>query len=252
MSKLIREGNGELKKTFESLLKREKIKSPIDEQIVYGNIDGSEEAVWSLLTASGYLKVISHEDENKAQKKGRPMYELGLTNYEVECMFCGMINDWFGSARPMYNGFIRALLAGNLKEMNAYMKRISLQTFSYFDTGKSPWGAEPEKFYHGFVLGLLVELEGSYLLTSNRESGFGRYDVMLKPRDKKDPAFILEFKVQEEGEEKILADTVRAALAQIEEKQYETELIAEGIAPERIKKYGFAFWGKEVLIGEKE
>ena len=250
VSKLIREGDGDLKQAFEDLLKGGKIKTSIDEQIVFGNIDGSEDAIWSLLVASGYLKVLSHEDGNQATKKGSPGYELTLTNYEVESMFHGMIRDWFGSAKSMYNGFIRTLLMGNVKEMNVYMQRICLRTFSYFDTGKSPWGAEPEKFYHGFVLGLLVELEDRYVITSNRESGFGRYDVMMKPKQKEDPAILIEFKVQDPEEEKELKDTVQAALRQIEDKQYESALISEGFQAGQIRKYGFAFEGKKVLIGE--
>ena len=249
VSDLLQEGSGEIKNTFEALLKGERIKSVIDEQITYGNIERSEEAIWSLLLASGYLKVYSHKNGDEASGRD-PLYELGITNYEVRMMFRGIIRDWFGKVRSVYNGFVHSLLAKDVEGMNAYMNRISMQTFSYFDTGKSPWGEEPEKFYHGFVLGLLVELEDRYLLSSNKESGFGRYDVMLKPIEKDDPAFLLEFKVFNERKERTLEDTVQAALTQIEEKQYEAVLLAEGIGKDNIRKYGFAFQGKKVLIGE--
>ena len=132
------------------------------------------------------------------------------------------------------------------------MNRISMEMFSYFDTGKKAYGSDPERFYHGFVLGLLVELKDRYLITSNRESGFGRYDLVMEPRKEELPAIIIEFKVLNKRREQNLEETVAAALLQIEEKQYEKELIARGIGKERIKKYGFAFQGKEVLIGEEE
>lgn len=136
--------------------------------------------------------------------------------------------------------------------MNVYMNRVALTTFSYFDTGKKPSDEEPERFYHGFVLGLMVELSGRYILTSNRESGFGRYDVMLEPLyPEKDDGIIIEFKVLDKDEEKELSDTVEAALKQIEEKKYETALTAKGIPKEKIRKYGFAFSGKKILIQGK-
>jgi len=139
---------------------------------------------------------------------------------------------------------------GDVKAMNNYMNRVALETFSFFDTGRSPSEySEPERFYHGFVLGLIVDLRGRYQVTSNRESGFGRYDVILEPLGKNDPACILEFKVHDPADEKSLKDTVENALLQIEEKNYEAGLIAKGIAKDRIRRYGFAFEGKKVLIG---
>lgn len=252
VSKLIQKGNRGIKVTFEKLLKGESICCAIDEQIVYNQLDDSQDALWSLLLASGYLKVIHYEQLTGEEEDGveeEQMYELTLTNREVKRMFFGLVKRWFDTARDYYNDFVKALLIGNKKEMNAYMNRIALQTFSYFDTGKGPSGTEPERFYHGFVLGLLVELNRKYIVTSNRESGFGRYDVMLEPKNQEEPAFILEFKVYDSEEEGSLQDTIVSALRQIEEKQYETALIAKGIPAENIRKYGFAFEGKKVLIG---
>ena len=135
--------------------------------------------------------------------------------------------------------------------MNDYMNDIALNVFSSFDTGKRPSGAEPERFYHGFVLGLMVELQGRYIITSNRESGFGRYDIVLEPcNPAKDDAIIIEFKVFKKRRETSLEDTVQAALSQIKEKEYAETLIAKGIPEDRVRSYGFAFEGKKVLIGE--
>ncbi len=249
VNKLIREGSRKVKSSFEVLLRGETIQCPIDEQIVYNRLGDNESAIWSLLLASGYLKVLDYERLQMVPVGRRPRYEVALTNYEVKYMFYGMVQDWFYEVEDDYGDFLTALLTDNIKAMNTYMNRVTLQTFSYFDTGKGLMGDEPERFYHGFVLGLLTELNERYVITSNRESGFGRYDVMLEPRKKEDRAIILEFKVRDTDDEDSLADTVKAALAQIEEKQYESALIARGIPEENIYKYGFAFEGKKVLIG---
>ena len=250
VDKLLREGNREVKKAFEGLLNGKHLITPIDEQIVYDQLDYNEWAIWSLLLASGYLKVVSYERYEEIEDNFCEVnYELALTNLEVRRMFGGMIKGWFAENRADYNDFIKALLSDDLKAMNVYMNCVSSEMFSYFDTGTKPSKEEPERFYHGFVLGLMVELADRYVITSNRESGFGRYDVLLEPRNKADDAMILEFKVQEAEEEAALSDTVKAALEQIDRKEYASNLIAKGTPRERIRKYGFAFCGKNVLIG---
>ena len=242
--KLIREGSRNVKESFEFLLQGKSIIMELDEQIIYDQLGEDESAIWSLLLASGYLKVKNRSTYATEFGEWKQEYELELTNFEVGAMFRQMIRKWFSCSAGGYNDFIKALLLDDVKGMNVYMNKVAMATFSYFDTGKSPSEEAPERFYHGFVLGLMVELAERYVLTSNRESGFGRYDVMLEPRGPGDVGIIMEFKVQDRTEEKELSDTVDAALKQIKEKEYETVLIEKGISREKIRSYGFSFCGK--------
>ncbi len=242
VSRLLRTADKSVKVKVETLLQGGTITVSLDEQIVFNQLGKKKGAVWSLLLASGYLKVESAEVSKR-------IYTLSVTNWEVLQMLREMIIDWFQDSEH-YGEFLTALLSCDVKAMNAYLNRLLLQVISSFDGGRSVSSAEPERFYHGLVLGLIAELEGRYFVRSNRESGFGRYDVMLEPTEAGETAFILEFKVIDPDEEGSLEEAADAGLKQIREKQYAAELAARGFSSESIRSYAFAFEGKRVLVKE--
>jgi hypothetical protein len=246
---LMQTGVPGIKQTMEALLQGKSFEAELDEKIVFDQLDGSVSAVWSLLLATGYLKVLDLKYVGERKKK---VYTLALTNMEAEFIFENMVKGWFsGNTETYYNEFINALLNDNVRKMNTFMNKVALNTFSSFDSGNKPSEqTEPERFYHGFVLGMVVNMADTYIVRSNRESGYGRYDVMLEPVDKNGKAFIFEFKVLDPDEDEVtLEDTLAAAHRQIAEKKYETELVSRGFAAEKIRRYGFAFRGRECLIG---
>ena len=247
VSRLIQTASVDVKEKMEDLLKGQEIMVNFDEQIVYDQLDQDEDAIWSLLLASGYLKV------KKIDYRGitlDPWYTLNITNTETRSMFRAMFRGWFKNQRANYGDFMKALIEGDLEAMNYYMNKVALTTFSYFDVGSgNGQDSEPERFYHGFVLGLIAERAGTYKIRSNRESGFGRYDIMMIPMNPMEyPAIIIEFKVCSRMKTESLEEAVQSALKQIQEKNYDAELLAQGIPTDRIRHYGFAFEGKKVLI----
>lgn len=247
VSTLIRHSSAKIKSEMEDLLNGGEICTELDEQVIFEQLGRKRGAIWSLLLASGYLKTTRHEMDRRT---GKREYFLKITNHESMLMFEEMIESWFAEEDSAYGNFKEALLAGDLDYMNQFMNQVELQSFSSFDSGTKPSeNLEPERFYHGFVLGLIVDLAGKYHITSNRESGFGRYDVVMEPLQKQFDAIVMEFKVQNPAKEESLQHTVQNALLQIEEKNYDTELLARGIPKSKIRHYGFAFCGKKVLIG---
>ena len=243
---LVREGDSELKSDFETLLSGGSVRKLIDEQVVFQDLDEDDDAVWSLLLASGYVRA-----DDVRIDDGMLDCRFSLTNHEVRLAFDKLVRRWFLRAKRPYGAFVQALLAGDARGMTRFLNDVAVRTFSSFDSGTHPSdSAEPERFWHGFVLGLLVELRDTHRVLSNRESGWGRYDTMVVPHDITHPAIVLEFKVLDAQDgEHTLEDTVAAALAQIADKGYDAELKDRGFDSSRIRHFGVAFEGKRALVG---
>ena len=246
---LLRRGSASLKEGFEVLLDGGVIEREIHEDLVFSGLETDEDAVWALLIASGYIK----PGRGKAEvSSGRT--ELSLTNHESGHSLARMIRAWFNTrAGNFMTSFAEALLADDLTEMNASMQQVVLLSVSSFDSGIQPasGNVQPENFFHALTLGMLTCLSGAYHVTSNRESGFGRYDVCIEPVDRaRNPfAAVLEFKVFDEKKgDTDLTDTCGRARKQIDEKGYDADLRSRGIPSAMIRRYGFGFRGKDVMI----
>ncbi len=236
--KLILKRSTTVKERMERLLKGEEIEVPINLETVLVGIENKDDNIWGLLLGTGYLKVTEVVDLEMG------VYKVAIPNYEIKLLFREIINDWFKDKviGNDLNSILKDLVNLNLSEFEKKFKILVEEMFSYMDVGKNT----AENFYHAFVLGMLVGLKDSYYVNSNRESGMGRYDIMLEPQDKSGNSFIMEFKVLEDTEEKTIEETVENAKKQIEEKGYEQSLIERGFT--NITKMVFAFKGKEVKL----
>lgn len=227
LDRLLSLSDASVKSNFEALIR--------GEQIV---VSYEKASIWQLLVSIGYLKIVS--------KAPSGAYQLQLTNIEVQLGFENMIRCWFDTGSGALSDFVIALLACDIDALNACMTQMAEERFSFFDAT----GRTPENFYHGFVLGMLVQLKDRFIISSNRESGYGRYDVMLEPKNPRhDDAYILEFKVRQPGREATLEETLHNAKLQITAKAYDRELVKRGIEKRRIHALGIVFDQKKVLIG---
>ena len=236
--KLILKNSSTVKEKIERLLKDEAIEVTIDQETVIVGIEKNEDNIWGLLLGTGYLKVVEIVDltENR--------YKVKIPNREIKELFRSIVRDWFRDKviGNDLNSILKDLVTLNLTEFRKKFEVLVRQMFSYMDVGENT----AENFYHAFVLGMLVGLKDSYYVNSNRESGFGRYDIMLEPKEKDGNSFIMEFKVLENEEEKTIEDTIENAKNQIEEKKYEESLKERGFT--NITKIVFAFNGKNVKM----
>ena len=236
--KLVLKNSSTVKEKIERLLKDEPIEVTVDQETVILGIENNEDNIWGLLLGTGYLKV------KEAVNVTEGVYKVVIPNFEIKALFQSIIRDWFKDkvVGNDLNSILKDLVTLNLKEFEKKFEILVRQMFSYMDVGENT----AENFYHAFVLGMLVGLKDTYYVNSNRESGIGRYDIMLEPKDKNGNSFIMEFKVLEDKEEKTIEETIENAKRQIEEKRYEENLIERGFT--NITKMVFVFKGKEVKI----
>ena len=224
-----------VKEKIERLLKDEEIEVPINLETIIVGIENNEDNIWGLMLGTGYLKVSEVVDLAEG------IYKVKIPNYEIKTLFYDIVRNWFKDkvVGNDLRSILKDLVELNISEFEKKFRVLVREMFSYMDVGENT----AENFYHAFVLGMLVGLRDTYYVNSNRESGFGRYDIMLEPHDKNANSFIIEFKVADEFDEKTIEDTIANAKKQIEEKGYESNLRERGFR--NITKMVFAFKGKE-------
>ena len=223
------------KEKMERLLKDEEIEVPINLETVIDGIEENEDNIWGLMLGTGYLKVVEVVDLAEG------IYKVKLPNYEIKLLFQDIVRNWFKDkvTGNDLRSILKDLVELNLEEFEMKFTVLVREMFSYMDVGENT----AENFYHAFILGMLVGLKDTYYVNSNRESGFGRYDIMLEPHDKSKNSFIMEFKAVNGLRENTIEEAIENAKKQIEEKGYESNLKERGYT--NITKMVFAFKGKE-------
>lgn len=241
MKKLLTKGGEIVKQELESLMKGEEIVKVINEDIVMHEIDKGTENIWSFLLFSGYLKIVK-----KDVKNGKTYCNLQIPNQEVLYLYQAIIMSWFKESinNDRLTLMLESLIKGDIETFEAVLSEFVMKSVSYFDTDKSN-----ESFYHAFVLGMLIGLGDDYQVESNKESGYGRYDVMVIPKDKNKLGIVMEFKKVNQKKNEDLEIAVEAALKQIQDKNYKQELLNRSIGS--ILEIGITFQGKELLVRKR-
>ena len=227
-----------IKEKMIRLLNDEPVEVTIDLETIIVGIEEKEENIWGLMLQTGYLKV---EEVVSLEER---IYKVKLPNNEIKDLFRSIIRDWFSNKVEGNDlrSILEDLITLRLEDFERKFKKLVIEMFSFFDVGENT----AENFYHAFVLGMLVGLKDKYFVKSNRESGYGRYDIMLEPKEKDKNSFIIEFKITENMDEKTVKNTVEEAKKQIEEKKYEGELKEKGFT--NITEMVFVCNGKEIEI----
>ncbi len=240
---LLSKGGNELKKELEALIRGESIEKAIDENIVLKDIFNREDLLWSFLLMGGYLK---QTQKRRHETSGKMYYWLAIPNMEVRITYSQIVDNYFSKKieNEKLEIMLKALIDGDIKLFEKMLQKVVSAVFSYHD-----FGGEPEKVYHALVTGLLVWISDTHEIKSNRESGYGRYDISIIPHDLRQTGCIIEFKTVDKGDEETVESAAASALKQKEKKKYETELLERGIT--NIKKLAIVFSGKDVYVKEK-
>jgi len=237
LKSLVSNASTVVKRRFEELLQGKSVEAPLMENLVFADLNQKEDVLWSFLLYVGYLNVLS------TRRQGYLLLaEIAIPNKEVGCIYDEMISEWFSKAISLetYDEFVNSISTGDMERFEVILSAYLIQSGSYFDFNVNT----PEQVFHGFILGLVLGLRDSYIIKSNQEGGYGRFDVVLIPNDKKKNGVLIEFKTADRAE--LLESRAKEALEQIKLKKYTAIFEQHGI--KSALAIGLAFCGKQVRM----